>query len=117
FTRHLVSNDSRRVRVHVHDGGDETLTTSLLYVPAAANEHHSRPDVGGVYHVTGPREVPLVMQIDDGTPGYANTATSGIGGTTVLLGGIPSLGTPWVIASATTRDYERPSISQVENRL
>ena len=103
-----------RIRAHLHDSGDFTLSTGVVFLTTPAGSHDWRPDIGGQTISTGPftptgTRFLMVFQRDTPVGGvFQNTANSGIFAATIDTTGA-LVDFPIVFGLL---DYEHPRLNQ-----
>jgi hypothetical protein len=112
----------RRVRAHLHDSGDLTLSTLVILLATVAGQHDWRPDVGGqtlsssAFTSTGNRFM-IVWQRDVPPGGvFQNTDGSAIFGRTLDSAGTLGAEFPIALGILQPEDHEFPSINQQARR-
>ncbi len=118
--RHLPE---RRIRAHLHDSGDVTLSTSVVFVsPGVAGTHDWRPDIGGqtvstsAFTSTGTRFL-IVFQRDVPPGGvFQDTGGSAIFGRTLDANGTLGAEFPIALGVLTPQDHELPCVNQQARR-
>jgi hypothetical protein len=114
FTRHL-SNDTRRVRAHVHGRADTGFDASTISVPNLVSANQWRPSVGSElspFNVAPLTSLLVAYQRED-TGAFVNTSTSAIEAVLLQCSSVPTFVDQFTIATGANLDYERPTVAKV----
>lgn len=115
FDRLFTANQSA-IRCHVHDSGDLSLQTSVVFLSSNVGAYQDwRPDVGGTLLSSLGDKFLIVSQRDAGAT-LVNGATSEVWARTLdITAAAPVEGTPFLINAGTTQanaDDERPAVNK-----
>jgi hypothetical protein len=112
WTRHIVGNDTRRVRAHVHDRLDVTFDGSIVFLPVQSDTHQWRPTVGHELSPVSFTSVLIAYQLENSVA-FANGVFSQIHAVELACGGTGSVVAQFPVAATGFVDHERPTLAKV----
>ncbi len=111
FTRHFL-NDTRGVRVHVHDRLDLGFDGNWVAIPNVDGRNQWRPSVGHELSPVSFTSLLIAYQVET-TGAFSNISTSAIHAAEFACGGIGSVVSQFVVNEVAGVDSERPSVAKV----
>lgn len=112
WTRHIVGNDTRRVRAHVHDRLDLAFEGTVVFVASQPDTHQWRPTVGHELSPVSFTSVLIAYQ-QETSVAFANGVFSQIHAVELACGGTGSVVAQFPVATTGFVDHERPTLAKV----